>query len=156
MNVHHMDTQRYLTAVIRLIKEGHRAAIPVRGSSMAPFLADGRDQVLLGPVQNRLHRGDIVLFRRKNGQFILHRIVEVKKDICGKPYYYIRGDAQEIGEGPVEPQQICAVAERCMRKGKWLAAWGPCELFFRHLWSRDRFPRKNIIAVWRNIRKGTG
>ena len=53
MKIHHIDTEQYLISITRLIAEGRQVTIPVRGNSMSPFLADGRDSVLLGPAAKR-------------------------------------------------------------------------------------------------------
>ena len=42
------DNEVILPEVARLIEQGHSVTIPVRGNSMNPFLADGRDCVTLG------------------------------------------------------------------------------------------------------------
>lgn len=151
MNVHHMDTEKYLTAISQVIGRGNQVAIPVRGSSMQPFLADSRDAVLIGPVDRRLRRGDIVLYQREGGQFVLHRIIRVDRAGSSGERYYIRGDAQSAAEGPVEPRQICALVIRVRRKGKWLAAYAPINMTFRYLWHRRSFPRRAVCVLYRQI-----
>lgn len=153
MHVHHVDTEQYLTSICQLISEGHQVTIPVRGNSMSPFLTDGRDRVLLTPVPERISRGDIVLFRRKSGQYILHRIISVKQDGRGGACYYMRGDAQQTEEGAILRCQICALAGPVMRKGVWLTLHDPQVLFFRHIWWRRWFPRSFFILMWRKIRQ---
>jgi phage repressor protein C with HTH and peptisase S24 domain len=45
------------------------------GSSMEPFLKGGRDRVTLVPPGARpVRRGDVVLFQRDCGAFVLHRV----------------------------------------------------------------------------------
>ena len=56
-----------------------------RGTSMLPLIRQGKDSVILVK-PGLLSIGDIILYRRKNGQFVLHRIVKMKGDnlvICG-------------------------------------------------------------------------
>lgn len=56
-----------------------------RGTSMLPLIRQGKDSVILVK-PGLLSIGDIILYRRKNGQFVLHRIVKIKGDdlvICG-------------------------------------------------------------------------
>lgn len=71
-----VDTREYLDRIVSLLTEKDGAVIPVAGNSMEPFLKNGRDQVyLVKPEQNTQYQpGDIVLFQRKNGQYVLHRI----------------------------------------------------------------------------------
>ena len=152
-----MDTEEYLNAVSALIAEGREVTVPVRGGSMNPFLVDNRDCVLLVPVPERLRRGDIVLFRRSSGQYVLHRIVAVRRSRPGghEPVYFMRGDAQEMTEGPVARAQVRALAARVMRQGRWLTDRDLRVLFFRHLWCRRYFPRRAALAVYRLVRRIT-
>ena len=154
---HQVDTEEYLKAVSALIAEGREVTVPVRGGSMNPFLVDNRDCVLLVPVPERLRRGDIVLFRRSSGQYVLHRIVAVRRSRPGghEPVYFMRGDAQEMTEGPVARAQVRALAARVMRQGRWLTDRDLRVLFFRHLWCRRYFPRRAALAVYRLGRRVT-
>lgn len=156
-NVHRVDTEEYLKAVSALIAEGREVTVPVRGGSMNPFLVDNRDCVLLVPAPERLRRGDIVLFRRSSGQYVLHRIVAVRRSRPGghEPVYFMRGDAQEMTEGPVARAQVRALAARVMRQGRWLTDRDLRVLFFRHLWCRRYFPRRAALAVYRLVRRIT-
>ena len=156
-NAHQVDTEEYLNAVSALIAEGREVTVPVRGGSMNPFLVDNRDCVLLVPVLERLRRGDIVLFRRSSGQYVLHRIVAVRRSRPGghEPVYFMRGDAQEMTEGPVARAQVRALAARVMRQGRWLTDRDLRVLFFRHLWCRRYFPRRAALAVYRLVRRIT-
>lgn len=156
-NVHRVDTEEYLNAVSALIAEGREVTVPVRGGSMNPFLVDNRDCVLLVPAPERLRRGDIVLFRRSSGQYVLHRIVAVRRSRPGghEPVYFMRGDAQEMTEGPVARAQVRALAARVMRQGRWLTDRDLRVLFFRHLWCRRYFPRRAALAVYRLVRRIT-
>ncbi len=73
-----------------LIKEAFSrnqlVTIPLTGHSMEPILSSG-DAVTLAPIDAAgIVRGDIVLYRRASGQFVLHRVVNVHKDtvdFCG-------------------------------------------------------------------------
>lgn len=156
-NVHRVDTEEYLNAVSALIAEGREVTVPVRGGSMNPFLVDNRDCVLLVPAPERLRRGDIVLFRRASEQYVLHRIVAVRRSRPGghEPVYFMRGDAQEMTEGPVARAQVRALAARVMRQGRWLTDRDLRVLFFRHLWCRRYFPRRAALAVYRLVRRIT-
>ena len=156
-NAHQVDTEEYLNAVSALIAEGREVTVPVRGGSMNPFLVDNRDCVLLVPVPERLRRGDIVLFRRSSGQYVLHRIVAVRRSRPGghEPVYFMRDDAQEMTEGPVARAQVRVLAARVMRQGRWLTDRDLRVLFFRHLWCRRYFPRRAALAVYRLVRRIT-
>ena len=66
-------------------------SLPVTGSSMLPFLVPGRDSVLLARPGRRLRRGDMVLYRREGGGYVLHRIVACQRDGA----FAMAGDARK-------------------------------------------------------------
>lgn len=68
-----------------LNKQGTLVFTP-HGNSMQPLLQNGKNPVVLLPVTERLQKGDVPFYRRENGQYVLHRIVRVRKngyDCCG-------------------------------------------------------------------------
>ena len=98
-----LDTNQYLDAVCRMIEEGkENVPVPVKGVSMRPFLRDG-DFAYLVSLPRKLKRGDIVLFQRKNGQYVLHRIYKILKNGS----YLLLGDSQLEPE-PVNAGQLRA------------------------------------------------
>ncbi len=48
-----------------------------RGSSMNPLLVSGRDKVYIEKPKSRLKKGDIALYNRSDGSYILHRVFKV-------------------------------------------------------------------------------
>ena len=137
-----LDTRVYVSALRELTEAGKEVNVKVFGSSMVPFLGDGRDEVLIKKPARELKAGDIVFYQRENGRFILHRIWKIKPD-----GYYIVGDNQDMIEGPVRPEQIFAVVIKAKRKGKWV---GPVDFwweFFEHVWI-------HMVPVRRALIKG--
>lgn len=59
---------------------GGTAVLPVTGGSMLPMLRGGRDSVTLAPPVHSPVRGDVVLYRRGSGQYVLHRVVRLLPD----------------------------------------------------------------------------
>lgn len=122
--------------MIALLDEGKEIQLTVTGNSMGPFLRHKRDQaVLVKPADSTaLQVGDVPLYRRENGQMVLHRIVERddgrKRRLYGEREsfpsmhvgspltYTMLGDAQTSSEPNIRPEQIVAVATAFIRKGK--------------------------------------
>lgn len=102
------------------LNNGGRAELVVTGISMYPLFHHRKDSVWLVPADGLRRKGDIILYRRENGQYILHRIIAVKD---GK--YTCCGDNQAELE-PVEQHQVIAVVDQFTRKGKKYALdhWG--------------------------------
>ena len=122
-----VDNTIYLSEMICLLQEHKKIVIPVAGNSMGPFLCGGRDFVMLE--KSILRKGDIVLYRRRQGQFVLHRIQKIKGDS-----FYVIGDAQTVIEGPLALNQICGRVCKIQRKGRWLSKSDFWSWFFRDIW----------------------
>lgn len=107
-----LDTNVFLDAVCQMLLEGaERVPVPVTGTSMTPFLYPG-DTVYLSLPEGELKKGDIVLYVRPGGRYILHRIVKVKKDGS----FLMLGDSQ-LAKEPVAAEQIRAKVVRASRRG---------------------------------------
>ena len=99
--------------IMTVAEDGSVIPLLVTGTSMLPFLLDRRSVVYLE--KDRSYppkRGDIVLFLRPDGAWVLHRVVRLLPN--GK--LLINGDGQAWTE-TIMPQQIMArVVRICRRK----------------------------------------
>lgn len=73
---------------------------PINGTSMQPLLHTG-DLVTIKKIDNRIKKGDIALFRRENGAFVLHRVRRVNYDS-----YSFVGDHQYKLEKGIKDNQL--------------------------------------------------
>ena len=87
---------------------------PIHGKSMLPMLEEATDAVRLIPVRRELVPGDIPLYRRPDGTYVLHRILAVKKK-----YFVIRGDNCAFLE-KVPRSWVIAVTEGYIKKGTYI------------------------------------
>ena len=147
-----VDTKEYLDMVRQLLDQGHdRITVPVTGSSMIPFLHHG-DTVYVSKPDSPLKPGDIVLYQRANGQYILHRIVKVHKDGS----FTMLGDAQAEREILPSAHQIHARVVQALHCGKPLRPRSFRWWFFRHIWIRMvplRHPAMKLVAKLKNSRR---
>lgn len=95
------------------LNAGAEVTINPGGVSMKPLIIPQRDSVILEKTSQPLKKYDVALYRRKNGQFVLHRIVDIKKD-----GYVMCGDNQYIREYPVEHEAVIAVMKTVIRNNK--------------------------------------
>lgn len=103
-----------LEGVIREeLASGGSAVINIRGQSMLPLMKEGDCNVRIVPPKFPLKRYEIPLYKREDGQFVLHRVIRVKKN-----GYVCRGDHQVLREFPVTEEMIIGVAEVRIVKGK--------------------------------------
>ncbi len=85
----HTPRPLHLAQAEPLLRERLEATVvlTVTGGSMLPLLAGGRDRVTLGPVPERLRRGEVLLYRRADGSYVLHRLTGFGQDgtlvFCG-------------------------------------------------------------------------
>ncbi len=109
-----LDTQAFLDTICDLLRQGEKnVPIPVVGSSMVPFLVNG-DTVYLDLPDTPIKRGDILLYTRAGGRYILHRVYKVKKDGS----FIMVGDGQTQLEHLPSREQIHARVTRARHKGK--------------------------------------
>lgn len=117
--------------LLKLLEETPAVPLQVSGSSMTPFLAPGRDSVYLSAISEPLRRGDVVLYRRKNGRYVLHRILRAQGDS-----YTMLGDAQTVPEPGIRREQILAIVSAVRRKDKLLRKGSFWWVFFGRIWIR--------------------
>lgn len=96
-----MKIDDFILAMKQSFLENKDFVMPINGTSMEPFLHKN-DLVVLRNC-NDIKKNDIVLYKRNNGQYVLHRIFSIKKE-----YYVLLGDHQTIKEYPIYKEQIIA------------------------------------------------
>ena len=110
------------------------AALPliVSGQSMTPFLVGGRDTVYLSRLERPARRGDILLYQRDSGQYVLHRVWKAEQDGS----FTMVGDAQTELEHGIRENQIIAIVTFALRKGKPMLPGFFWWEFFEKIWIR--------------------
>ena len=125
-----LDTNAYLDTVCELLRQGQRhVAIPVTGGSMVPFLHGG-DMAYLDLPDSPLKKGDIVLYTRENGRYILHRIKKINKDGS----FIMVGDAQQELEILPRRELIHARVTSARHQGKLTHPGQLRWWFYRYIW----------------------
>lgn len=149
MNSRIIANDVYLPVIRELLESGEEVPLTISGNSMSPFFIHERDKVLLAPAKGILKKGDMALFQRKNGQYILHRICRVTPD---NQYFFV-GDAQTEIEGPIDREQIFGRVKAVCRKGRWLKPGDFWWDFFAHVWIRIIPARRAVCRVYSALRK---
>lgn len=122
---------------------------PNVGDSMMPLLKQGRDLMIIHrKPEGRCKRLDAVLYKRPNGQYVMHRILKVRKDD-----YVICGDNRCNKEYGVPDDWILGILTGVIRKGKQISVKDWRYQLYVHLWC-DFFPvRSFIIRVRRRLQR---
>lgn len=95
---------------------GGRVKLIAAGRSMEPVIVNGQDVVIIVKAQNPLKKDDIVLFKRNNGNLVLHRIIALDDNRVT-----LRGDSQWTTE-TVDKSRVMGILEAIERNGKIIPA----------------------------------
>ncbi len=107
-----LSIQEIVPLIEEQVENGGCFYLVPKGKSMLPTIKEGIDTVVLERATS-LKRGDILLYRRKNGQYVLHRLVKIKNGnltMCG--------DAQLDFEFNITEDDIIAMVTEIIRNGK--------------------------------------
>lgn len=128
------------------MESGGTARLVVTGDSMYPTLRHRKDVVHLVPVTEPLKRGDLILYKRKSGQYILHRIVSKPKNGC----FICCGDNQWERE-PVSEDQVIAVTDGFVRGGKTYQNTDLSHRLWVGIWTALFPVRRPLLALRRRL-----
>jgi hypothetical protein len=135
--------------IVGLIDSGTDVSFTVIGDSMQPLVYHCRDSVILTRCDpETLKKGQITLYIRPNGKYVLHRIVKVKDKT-----FNMCGDHQYTVEKNVKKTAVLCVVKGFTRNGKTHS----CDEFFYKLYS-DLWVlllpvRRYIITLYRLPKK---
>ena len=145
-NVKVLPPEILMDKLIGLLEETESVPLVISGGSMVPFLVHGRDSVYLSKVTAPLKRGDMLLYRRDNGRYILHRIWRIEKES-----FTMVGDAQTVLEPGIRPDQVLARVTAVRRKGKLLRSGSFWWEFFEKVWIRIVPLRRALMSAYSHL-----
>lgn len=102
-----------------VISSGGEFRLFHKGTSMLPLLRQGVDSVLL-VAPDGIKKNDIVLYKRGNGQFVMHRAIKIKKD-----EYIMCGDNQYQHEHGIKKENILAKVKGIYRGEEYIEIDNP-------------------------------
>lgn len=148
-NVRVLPPEVLMEQLLSVLEEAESVPLVISGNSMSPFLVHGRDTVFLSRVSAPLKRGDMILYRRDSGAYVLHRICSAEQD-----GYALVGDAQTLIEHGIRNDQVLAIVTAVRRKGKLLQRGSFWWDFFEKIWLRMIPFRLPLIRVYSAFRGG--
>ena len=141
-NIRSVSPEDLIDDLLQLLEQTEPVPLIISGNSMSPFLSHGRDTVFLAKVKSPLKRGDMVLYRRKGGQYVLHRICQVHEHS-----FCMVGDGQWQIEPGIQKEQILAKVCAVRRDGKLLEPGAPLWDFYEKAWIRMIRLRPRLLRL---------
>ena len=117
------------------------------GDSMWPFIRQGRDLLVIEPARGRLKRLDVPLYKRDNGQYVLHRVIAISPD-----GYVICGDNRWGREYGITDKHVIGVLTAVVRDGREVPVTKWRLRLYAHLWC-DLFPVRALILRTHHVLK---
>jgi hypothetical protein len=110
------------------------------------MLRQGIDSVVLSPITDSLKKYDLILYRKDDGRYILHRIVEL-----GETYTCCGDNLFEYDPG-IRQDQMIAVVTAFTRGEKLHTVTEPGYWLYCRIWYHSRGIRRlwGKCAVWLN------
>lgn len=130
-----------------LKEKGYIINAPV-GESMLPFIRPNRDTVVLKRVEGNIKKYDVVLYKRANGTYILHRILDILPE-----GYVLCGDNQWVWEYGVKKEQILAVMDGVYRDKKYIDVRSGKYCLYKKLWCVFFPARKYFLFLYRLLNR---
>ena len=112
------------------------------GDSMLPLLKENRDLMVLTVPNRPIRKYDAILYKRESGQYVMHRVVDVRKD-----GYVLCGDNRYCKEYGVKEEQVLAILTSVLRKGKTVSVDSMQYKIYVHLWCDLFIIRAAILRI---------
>lgn len=135
------------SSIEEAVKKGN-FVIHSHGVSMWPMIRNGKDSVHIEPVEGRLKKYDIPLYKDNTGRYVIHRIIKVTDT-----GYVICGDGLFEREYDITDKHILGKVEGFFRKEKYISCKSKGYLVYVKIWAGILlFMRKPLIVLVRKCR----
>jgi hypothetical protein len=109
--------QIFMEASHELLRLGYGVRFRAGGQSMHPTIKDGEVITVEPALPDKIKRGDIVLYRFRQG-VIAHRVVRIEKRAGDDRRFILRGDSSAMCDAPVEAEKILGRVVSVERGGR--------------------------------------
>ncbi len=147
MEILEKKMQELVSLMEEPLQNGAEVVLTVRGNSMWPLLHNAKDKIFLKRL-DFYKTYDIILYKRNNGSYVLHRIVGKKNGL-----FYLAGDGEFQKEYPVYPEQILAKAVGGQRNGKPFSCANFTYKVYSVLWVFLLPVRPIVVRVFSTLRR---
>lgn len=129
-----LELSEFWPVIDEVISSGGEFRLTPYGTSMLPLIKPGEDAVSL-VLPNEIKKTDIVLYKRLDGSFVLHRVMYIDKN-----EYVMCGDNQNYLERGIKREQILAVVKNIYKNNESVN-------------TEDKAYKKYIKGLYRKTRK---
>lgn len=148
LNNKQLSLEDLIPTIRQTLAQGRNVRFTPGGASMLPMLRHNRDVVILSPLPPKLKKYDLPLYRRDDGQYVLHRVVKVGDT------YTCMGDNQFHKEPNLRHDQMIGIVTAFIRDGKTVPVTALRYRLYCRLWHFGRFPRRCWQKVMRTFLGG--
>lgn len=128
------------------LREQGFAVVPIRGTSMWPLLKEGKSRVQVAAKEGKqVRKGDMVLYRRKDGTLVLHRIIKAGEEDT----FMVCGDHQWRLDEQIREEQILAVAQGFFENGRFIDEKTWWYRLYKKFWNGNLTIRRCCLAFLR-------
>lgn len=121
------------------------------GDSMIPLIKQGRDLMVIKALKRPPKKYDAVLYKRENGNYIMHRIVGKNSD-----GFILCGDNQYDKEYGIKNEQILGLLTGVIRDGKEIKTDSYAYKFYAFFWCNSLYIRRFILKLKTHFTKQKG
>ena len=139
-----LPTNDVIAGVIKALETVPRVVLPVRGTSMLPFIIGDVDSVELVKTDS-VEVGDVILAWINGCRYVIHRVIKVDGD-----------DVQLMGDGNLGGDEHCKMSEVTAKaeyvispSGRRAYLYSPWRVRASRLWWKIKPIRRWILAVYK-------
>ena len=139
-----LPTNEVIAGVIKALETVPRVVLPVRGTSMLPFIIGDVDSVeLVKP--GLIEVGDVVLAWINGSRYVIHRVIKIDG-----ANLQLMGDGNLGGDERCKMSEVAAKAEYVISpNGRRAYLYSPWRVRASRLWWKIKPLRRYILAIYR-------
>lgn len=140
-----LPNKELLDEAVYQLHQGHKIKLQAKGNSMYPFIANGRDAVIVQK-NTRIRTGDIVLAQSEEGRFVLHRIYRIRDN-----QLTLMGDGNLQAQENSRKEPVYGTVTEIIRNGRSIDCTSPTERCKAWIWRKLLPCRRYLLAACRII-----
>lgn len=142
-----IDKAIMMEEIRKLISEGKKVTITVKGNSMNPFMVHMRDQMTLGPWKDEdLREGTVALVLDSRGTHLIHRIIKREKDRV-----ILMGDGNVGLKETATLDNVIGIMHSITRKGRTYTSRSLVWRIYSAIWAFLTPVRRWPLGLWRRL-----